>query len=129
MIFNIECCSASKEKGNDKAGQKFDDGKLEMGEFFSQFPKALEGLCIVAQYGKNKYSEGNGNVNFKEVPNAIKRYKDAMVRHMMAYLSGEYIDKESKKPHLFHLMWNVSALIELEQELTRECKTDIESCL
>ena len=96
------------------SGQKFDNGKLEMAEFFSQFPKALKGLCTVAQYGKIKYSEGNGNVNFKEVPNAKKRYKDAMVRHMMAYLEGEWLDSESLCPHLFHLLWNVGALIELD---------------
>ena len=100
---------------SEKKGQKFDSGKLEMAEFFSQFPNALEGLCTVAQYGKIKYSEGNGNVNFKEVPDAIKRYKDAMVRHMMAYLKGENIDKESLCPHLFHLLWNVGAIIELDE--------------
>jgi len=95
-------------------GQKFDSGKLEMGEFFSQFPKALEGLCTVAQYGKIKYSEGNGNVNFKEVPEALKRYKDAMVRHLMAYLNGEWLDSESLCPHLYHLLWNVCAIIEID---------------
>lgn len=99
-------------------GQKFDNDKLEMGEFFSQFPKALEGLCTVAQYGKIKYSEGNGNVNFKAVPNAIKRYKDATVRHLMAYLKGEWLDSESLCPHLYHLLWNISALIELDEEAT-----------
>jgi len=95
-------------------GQKFDSGKLEMAEFFSQFPKSLKGLCTVAQYGKIKYGEGNGNVNFKEVPDAKKRYKDAMVRHMMDYINGEFIDSESLCPHLFHLLWNVGALIELD---------------
>ena len=99
----------------DQGGQKFDSGKLEMGEFFSQFPKALEGLCTVAQYGKIKYSEGNGNVNFKEVPDSLKRYTDAMVRHMMAYLKSEFLDGESLCPHLYHLLWNVCALIELDR--------------
>ena len=96
------------------SGQKFDNGKLEMGEFFSQFPEALKGLCTVAQYGKIKYSEGNGNVNFKEVPDAIKRYKDATVRHLMEYLAGNFLDEESLCPHLFHILWNVCALIELD---------------
>jgi hypothetical protein len=100
------------------SGQKFDNGKLEMGEFFSQFPKALRGLCTVAQYGKIKYSEGNGNVNFKDVPDAIKRYKDSTVRHLMSYLDGEWLDDESLCPHLFHLLWNVCALIELDIKAT-----------
>lgn len=97
-------------------GQKFDDGKLEMGNFFGQFPNALKGLCTVAQYGKIKYCEGNGNTNFKDVPDNIHRYRDALTRHLIAYLAGEYLDDESKCPHLFHIMWNAAALIEVDKE-------------
>lgn len=96
-----------------EVGQKFDQEKVEVAEFMSQFPNAIVGLSIVAQYGKNKYSEGNGNVNFKEVPNATKRYKDGLMRHTMSYLSGEFDDTESTLPHLYHMFWNIGALIEL----------------
>lgn len=100
------------------SGQKFDGGKLEIAEFFSQFIKALKGLCTVAQYGKIKYSEGNGNVNFKEVPDCKKRYKDAMLRHVLDYLDGKYLDEESKCPHLYHILWNAAVLSEVDEEGT-----------
>ena len=95
-------------------GQKFDDGKLEMGNFFGQFPNALKGLCTVAQYGKIKYCEGNGNTNVQDVPDSTTRYRDAITRHLVAYLAGEYLDPESLCPHLFHIMWNAAALIEVD---------------
>ena len=38
-----------------------------------------------------------------------------MVRHMMAYLKSEFLDGESLCPHLYHLLWNVCALIELNR--------------
>ena len=99
-------------------GQKFDHGKLEMGNFFGQFPNALKGLCTVAQYGKIKYCEGNGNTNFKDVPEATTRYRNAITRHLVAYLAGEWLDPESLCPHLFHIMWNAAALIEVDKEGT-----------
>ena len=76
-------------------GVKFDDGKLA----WSLLPfKALESVVDVMMYGAKKYSPDN----WKKVPDPIKRYKDAMLRHVISYCTGEKKDPESGKSHLAH---------------------------
>ena len=48
-------------------------------------------------FGAAKYSEGN----WKGVEPV--RYKDAAMRHLVAYMNGEKNDEESGLPHLAHL--------------------------
>ena len=55
--------------------------------------------------------------NWREVE--IERYKDALYRHWLAYLGGEWLDQESELPHLWHLACNAAFLIELEGEEER----------
>ena len=45
-----------------------------------------------------------------------KRYRDALYRHWLAYLSGEIYDAESGLPHLWHLACNAAFLIDLEDD-------------
>ena len=57
--------------------------------------------------GAKKYSP-NG---WKEVPNGRFRYIKAAYRHLMRHLKGEYLDKETKAPHLVCLSWNADAVL------------------
>ena len=44
-----------------------------------------------------------------------QRYRDAMYRHMLAYLDDpKGVDEESGLPHLWHLACNVAFLCEME---------------
>ena len=45
-----------------------------------------------------------------------EQYKDALYRHWLAYLDGEWLDQESGLPHLWHLDCNAAFLIELEED-------------
>lgn len=68
-------------------------------------------VAAVREYGCQKYSDPD---NWKRVE--TQRYRDALYRHWLAYLSGETHDEESGLPHLWHLATNAAFLIELDEK-------------
>jgi hypothetical protein len=89
------------------SGVKHDQGKLRWDLLMW---KAAQAQVAVSTNGLEKYAE-NG---WKTVPNAKARYTAALLRHLYALSTGEEVDTESGKPHLWHVHWNSGALIELE---------------
>ena len=88
---------------------KADNGKLQL----TLVPRAIiRAVARVRMYGNAKYPKG-GSDNWKQVE--PQRYRDAMFRHMLAYLDDPYgTDKESGLPHLWHLACNCAFLCEME---------------
>lgn len=81
---------------------KNDNGKLQ----WSLMPfEELEDVVRVLMRGAQKYSRDN----WKKCDD-VNRYKDALQRHVVAYLKGEKIDDVSKGgdglPHLAHAICN-----------------------
>lgn len=76
-------------------GVKFDSGK-PMPRLLP--PSALLAIARVLTFGAKKYSPDN----WKHVAGAKDRYLDAMLRHILAYNSGEVNDPESGENHLAH---------------------------
>jgi len=73
-------------------------------------PSLIESVGKILTFGAEKY-EPNG---WKKAE--PERYKDAMMRHLCAYLEdGDSVDFESGYPHLWHLACNVSFLIEFKR--------------
>lgn len=68
-------------------------------------------VAAVREYGCQKYSDPD---NWKRVE--PQRYRDALYRHWLAYLSGETHDEESGLPHLWHLATNAAFLIEMDEK-------------
>ncbi|MBR4855151.1 MAG: hypothetical protein IKU94_00810 [Bacteroidaceae bacterium] len=66
-------------------------------------------VTAIREYGCKKYKDPE---NWRKVE--PQRYRDALYRHWLAYLSGEKVDPESGLPHLWHLACNVAFLIEME---------------
>lgn len=91
-------------------GAKLDAGKPMVDDILAGFPRALMGVVEVGTFGAKKYSL-NG---YKEVENAVRRYRNAAGRHRLAIQRGETHDPESKLLHRFHEAWNVLASLELE---------------
>jgi len=91
-------------------GAKLDAGKIRAG-LLMQFPRALGAIASIATYGADKYSEGG----WQSVPDGIKRYTDAMFRHLIKHAEGEVFDLESGFPHLWHALWNLTAVVELTE--------------
>lgn len=65
-------------------------------------------IVKVLTFGAKKYSDNN----WQQVSNAKERYYAALMRHIVAWREGEWLDDESKLPHLAHagcclifLMW------------------------
>lgn len=77
---------------------KADKGKTE----WTLLPfEQLEDVAKVLMVGAEKYSPDN----WKKCDD-IKRYKDALMRHVVSYISGDKTDKESGKSHLAHAVCN-----------------------
>ena len=85
-------------------GVKYDDGKLE----WDLLPyEELEQVVAILTFGAKKYSPDN----WKKVPDAQRRYFNAMMRHIIAWKCGEEIDPESGKSHLAHAICNAMFLM------------------
>lgn len=91
-------------------GAKADSGKVAfLRGCIQYFPRALLEVARVSQRGAEKYSWSG----WEQVPDGIRRYGDALGRHL-AYesMEGEY-DKETGLLHAAQIAWNSLARLEL----------------
>ncbi len=73
-------------------------------------PEIIWAIAEVREYGTKKYGDPE---NWKKI--SPQRYRDAMFRHLMAYLAAYHgKDPESGLPHLWHLATNVAFLCAME---------------
>lgn len=114
---------AQSEKTND-ATEKVETGafKLDTGKapiyqgFIKYFPRAIEAVAGISQFGKNKYGTWGGWLG---VDDGINRYMDAKCRHMIDEAKGEERAQDSQLLHASHEAWGAMAKLELllrEQE-------------
>lgn len=89
--------------------RRFNEGKPKLGYFARSFPKMLETVARIKEFGAVKYDEGNWRKGNK--PDA--EYLDSAARHLAKFLEGEAHDKDSGCHHLGHMVWNLCALLEL----------------
>lgn len=87
-----------------------DSGKNRLGLVLGGFSRAIEAVGMVGTFGAAKYSD-NG---WLEVPDGVRRYRDAMIRHQMADMRGEVHDQESGLLHLAHAAWCSLAVLDLQ---------------
>lgn len=95
---------------DDGTGKKYDNGKPMAGTLTDVFSRALMAVGACIEFGTHKYPNPK---NWQLVDNGIKRYRDAMVRHLLKYNAGIDKDEETKLPHLAHMAWNALAILEL----------------
>lgn len=98
----------------ERSGVKDDTQKAMLGVVFRDFARAFEAVGDVGTYGAIKYAPHG----WETVPDAERRYLDAMLRHLLRHLQGEQLDDESGLRHLSHMAWN--ALVILEMELRKK---------
>jgi hypothetical protein len=92
-----------------EAGAKLDAGKNRLGLVLDGFSNALWEVGIIGTRGAAKYSD-NG---WKQVPDGVPRYTDALYRHLLAEARGEVFDPEWQRLHAAHAAWNALARLEL----------------
>lgn len=90
-------------------GAKLDAGKVRPALVLGGFARALLEVSKVGTGGALKYTD-NG---WMEVPNGIKRYDDAMLRHWLKEKAGEECDSDTGLFHAAHLAWNSLARLDL----------------
>lgn len=90
-------------------GAKLDQGKASFDYVLGYFPLALAAVNEVADVGARKYTPGG----WVTVPDGIKRYGNAGIRHRLARLGGEDTDKDTELLHAAHEAWNALAVLEL----------------
>jgi hypothetical protein len=81
---------------NEKGGTKADGLKPRPTLLLRSMPEAVQSVIRILEYGAKKYDDNN----WKKVE--AHRYDDAALRHILAYLSGEELDKETSESHLSH---------------------------
>lgn len=86
-------------------GRKFDGGKPRYGLLP---PIALKETAKVLTFGAEKYEADN----WQKVPDAKRRYFDAMQRHLWDWQAGEVNDPDSGLHHLAHALCNCMFLLE-----------------
>ncbi len=74
-------------------GIKFDKEKLKWRLVVWDF---FEAIVRVLMWGARTYAPEN----WKKVEDRRARYKDALLRHAIAYAKGEIIDRDTKESHL-----------------------------
>lgn len=92
------------------SGIKFDEGKTQ---WWYMPIEPMRQVINVLAYGDNKYPAEDG-CNWKRVPNAKKRYYNALIRHITAWWEGEKNDQESGMHHLAHAATNCLFLLWFE---------------
>jgi len=79
---------------------------------YDMFPdNVLQDVCRVLMFGAQKYEENN----WKKCED-LTRYYNASRRHIEAWRTGEYRDKDSGLPHLAHALCNLMFIHYLEEE-------------
>lgn len=107
-----------------EAGSKLDAGKTRVGLVVGDFPRAILAVSEIGTFGANKYTPRG----WLEVPNALERYDDAMMRHYFREKAGELIDPDSELMHHAHFAWNALATLELKlKQMEEENGGDIQS--
>ena len=87
---------------------KADAGKLQITLVPTQI---VRDIAEVRMYGNHKYHDPN---NWKQVE--VERYRDALCRHLLAYLDDpKSVDEESGIPHYKHMACNMAFLCEMEK--------------
>jgi hypothetical protein len=75
---------------------------------------ALEEIAQVYEYGAKKYAPNS----WREVPNGVEEYTNAMFRHWKAHMEGKIFDEEAARHgfqirHLAMFVWNAQAVLAL----------------
>lgn len=105
---------AAAQAGDGADGaRKMDVGKAPVVRgFMKYFPRAINAVAMVSEYGARKYNDGSYKTDWQKVPAGLGRYHDAEGRHM-AKAGLEDYDAESGLAHLAHGAWNAMAALEL----------------
>lgn len=76
----------------------------------------IEEVVKVYTFGAEKYEENS----WQNLPDGYRRYKAALLRHLVASDKGEVNDPESGLNHLAHVAWNAIAMLHFKMKELNE---------
>ena len=80
----------------------------------SYFPRALEEIARVSEFGMKKYNAKPETKGFLQVDDGVRRYSDGLVRHLLAEAKGETFNKaDGDLWHAAQTAWNSLARLEM----------------
>lgn len=80
--------------------------------------EAIEQIVNIYTFGAHKYAPDT----WQHLPDGIKRYKAAMMRHLVEDEKGHLYDDESKLLHAAHMAWNAVAVLYLRMQEAKDNK-------
>lgn len=86
------------------------EGKIRMDLVMTGFPKALLAMGECMTWALSK---GYNVDDWHNVPDPVRAYTGAMMRHLLKEMGGETHDDESKLLHAVHTAWNAMARLEM----------------
>jgi hypothetical protein len=95
-----------------KEALRYNEGKPMLSYFMRSFPKMVEAVARVKEFGANKYDDDNWRLGNKP----DKEYWDSLFRHLNYHFKGELYDDDSGCLHIAHAVWNLCALLELNHQ-------------
>lgn len=72
----------------------------------------IEDIVKVYTAGAAKY----GDNQWQSLENGVKRYKGALLRHLVEFDKGNEIDEETQCRHLAQVAWNAIAMLYLSKK-------------
>jgi len=91
---------------------KHDGEKVKVSLLLDNMAAEVMDVAAVLQYGNDKYYNGEGwDAGWQCVPDAQRRYSDALYRHRLAISQGELLDPESGLNHWAHVVCNALFLL------------------
>lgn len=101
-------------------GMRFNTGKPPIWKgFINYFPRAMELVAFVSEFGANKYAWDN----WQSITDWENNLRDSLSRHLVNQGKGRVYDKETKLLEAAHLAWNANAYLEM---LAKSMETDDE---
>jgi hypothetical protein len=104
-------------RGESNKGFKLDNDKPIVGDLLRVFSNTLLRIGDCMTYNSKHHPEPD---DWRNLDNAQRRLTNAMVRHLLKYMTGKELDEDDNIPHLVHVAWNALAVCELY--LTRKDK-------
>ena len=90
---------------------KFDNGKPPINLVP---PEAIIAAAQVFGFGAQKYGENNWRMDLDKFP--YSRHYASIMRHLLAFHSGEDLDPESGLPHTHHALTQMIILVMCEMQ-------------
>jgi len=94
--------------------------------FVYRFPRAIDAVSLVSQWGTHKHQVPLDDISYLTIPNAKSVYTNALLRHLLAEAQGfEHNLSDGGLLHAAQVAWNAMARLEclLEERAEEEMES------